>query len=135
MTASNARCKQILGRLENKLIDDIDGLLIRAGMRVFAEWGRAFPKRELLFVSGNGTATFRCPSLEKSIVLLEMDDYCDISTNKTYWDERAFKMLKPIVEFWDLFWCCNLYQYPDIPDISYNPVTKTVECDGRIIEL
>jgi hypothetical protein len=120
---------------EADLIAEIDDMLIEAGMQAFVDWANAFPKRYVRFVSGMGTATFACPSLDNSCFLLELDDYCDTECSKTYYSPRAAAMVQPMVDFNTLFWSFDIYQYPAIPDILYNPITRTVECGEKIIHL
>jgi hypothetical protein len=120
---------------EADLIAEIDDMLIEAGMQAFVDWAKAFPKRHLRFVSGMGTATFACASLDNSSFLLELDDYCDTQCAKSYYSPRAAAMVQPMVDFNDLFWSFDIYKYPAIPDIIYNPVTRTVECGHEIIHL
>jgi hypothetical protein len=126
---------QIIKNKEADLIAEIDDMLIEAGMQAFVLWAKAFPKRGLRFVSGMGTATFGAPSLDNNAFLLELDDYCESNTKKTYWSNRAAAMVQPMVDFWELFWCGDFYKYPAIPDILYNPITRTVECGDKIIYL
>lgn len=129
--------KQIdaISDMENKLITDIEAILVAEGMDVFVQWAKAFPKRSLRFVSGMGTATFACPSLDNSAFLLELDEYCEENTKKVFWSDRAAAMVQPMTDFWNLFWSSDLLLYPAIPDIIYNPVTRTVECGQVIIRL
>ncbi len=122
-------------KMEFDLIKSVDKMLIEEGMAVFVLWAKAFPKRELRFVSGMGTATFGAPTLDNSAFLLDLDDYCENNTKKSYWSNRAAAMVQPMIDFWELFWCGDFYKYPAIPDILYNPITRTVECGDNIIYL
>ena len=121
--------------MEADLVAEIDDMLIEAGMVAFTDWANAFPKRYLRFVSGMGTATFACPTLDRSCFLLDLDDYCEDNTNKSYYNERAAAMVQPMVDYYNLFWSFDMYKYPHIPDIIYNPVTRTIECGDKIIQL
>lgn len=120
---------------EAALIAEIDSILIEEGMKVFVAWANAFPTRYVRFVSGMGTATFACPSLDNSSFLLELDDYCDTECAKSYYSPRAAAMVQPMVDYFNLFWSFEIYKYPAIPDIVYNPVTRTVECGHEVIQL
>lgn len=121
--------------MEADLIEEIDRMIIEVGMQAFVDWANAFPKRYLRFVSGMGTATFACPTLDRSCFLLDLDDYCEDNTRKSYYSERAAAMVQPMIDFYNMFWSFNVYKYPVIPDIIYNPVTRTVECGHEIIQL
>jgi hypothetical protein len=121
--------------MEAKLIETIDGILEEEGMKAFVLWAKAFPKRDLRFVSGMGTATFGCSTLDNSSFLLELDDYCEKNTRKVFWNDRAAAMVQPLTDFVELFWSFDIYKYPAINDIIYNPVTRTVECGSKIIHL
>ena len=125
----------IIRNKEQDLIADIDELLITAGMQAFVMWANAFPKRYLRFVSGMGTATFGCPTLDSSVYLLDLDDYVEENTNKVFWNDRAAAMVQPLTDYMKMFWSFDVYKYPSIPDILYNPVTRTVECGDKIIQL
>jgi len=125
----------IIQNKEQDLIAEIDDMLVEAGMQAFVMWAKAFPKRYLRFVSGMGTATFGCPTLDNSSFLLELDDYCERNTSKVFWSQRAATMVQPMIDFTELFWSFDIYKYPAINDIIYNPVTRTVECGDKIIHL
>jgi hypothetical protein len=124
-----------IDKLESDLITQMDEIFIKAGMEAFVLWATAFPKRDLRFVSGMGTATFACPTLDRSCFLLDLDDYCEGNTRKSYWSPRAAAMVQPMREFWELFWCGDFYKYPSIPDIIYDSKRRTVECGDNIIQL
>ena len=125
----------IIQNKEQDLIAEIDDMLVEAGMQAFVMWAKAFPKRYLRFVSGMGTATFGCPTLDNSSFLLELDDYCERNTSKVFWSQRAATMVQPMIDFTEFFWSFDIYKYPAINDIIYNPVTRTVECGDKIIHL
>jgi len=121
--------------MEHALVVAIDAILVEEGMKAVVRWAKAFPKRHLRFVSGMGTATFACPSLDGSCFLLDLDDYCEDNRQKSYWSDRVAVMIQPIIDYYNLFWSFDLYKYPQIPDIIYNPITRTVECGEQIIHL
>ena len=124
--------QQKLQDMEQDLYVEIDKLLIEAGMAAFVMWAEAFPKRYLRFVSGMGTATFACPTLDNSCYLLDLDDYVE---DRVLWNGRAAAMVQPLTDYMKMFWSFDVYKYPSIPDILYNPVTRTVECGDKIIQL
>lgn len=124
-----------LQNMEQDLYVEIDKLLIEAGMAAVVMWAEAFPKRYLRFVSGMGTATFGCPTLDRSVYLLDLDDYVEENTSKVFWNDRAAAMVQPLTDYMKVFWSFEIYKYPSIPDIIYNPVTRTVECGSEIIQL
>lgn len=122
---------------ETELVTRIHNTLITEGMAVFVRWATAFPKRELRFVSGMGTATFGCPSMDRSL-LRELDDYCaSLRSDVNYGlSPRAMVMVQPMVDYFEFFFSFeSLYPYPALPDIIYNPITRTVECGNEIIYL
>ena len=121
--------------MEQDFIADIDDMLVEAGMAAFVMWANAFPKRHLRYVSGMGTSTFACPTLDSSCFLLDLDDYCEDITKKSFCNARALAMVQPMVDFYNMFWSFDIYKYPAINDILYNPVTRTVECGDKIIQL
>lgn len=118
-----------------ELINAIDDILIEEGMNAFVLWGNAFPKRHLRFVSGMGTCTFACTSLDAG-VYIDLDRYCDDEAERnSFFNTRSAAMLKPLTDFYDLFWSSEHYPYPAFSDIIYNPVTRTVECGDKVIYL
>lgn len=125
----------IIRNKEADLIAEIDELLVEAGMHAFVAWAKAFPKRELRFVSGMGTATFACPTLDRSCFLLDLDDYCEDNRNKSFYNERAAAMVQPMIDYFNMFWSFDIYKYPAIPDIIYNPLMRIVECGDKVIYL
>ena len=130
-----AALTQLVQDKEAELIAEIDSILVEEGMRVFVLWAKAFPKRYLRLVSGMGTATFACPTLDRSVYLLDLDDYVEENTKMVFWNDRAAAMVQPMTDYYNLFWSFDIYKYPHIPDIIYNPVTRTVECGSEIIQL
>jgi hypothetical protein len=122
-------------RLEQDHVAIVDRLLTEQAVAAFVLWGNAFPKRYLKFVSGMGTSTFDCPSMDGSMHLLDFDSTIERSTTRWNWNDRVFEMLKPFVEFHELFWCGEMYKYPAIADITYNPITKTVEWADQVVQL
>lgn len=135
MTSKIEKYKAEIDKMETDLINRVDEMLIEVGMEAFVLWAEAFPTRELRFVSGMGTATFACPSLDRSCFLLDLDDYCEENTAKVFWNQRAADMVQPLTDFVKLFWSGEFYKYPSFPDIIYNPITRTVECGEQIIQL
>jgi hypothetical protein len=121
--------------MERELIAEIDSMLIEEGMNAFVLWANAFPKRHLRFISGMGTCTFACPTLDNNAFMLELDDYCDEECMKVNSRPRAVAMLQPMVDFIKLFWSSDFYQYPALPDIIYNPLMRVVECGDKVIYL
>jgi hypothetical protein len=129
----------ILKRIENMEIEYIkqfDDLVIEEGMKAFVLWANAFPTRDLRFVSGMGTSTWASSRIDQSsIYLLDIDDVVIPQKGRSFWSDRYARMLQPLTDFNSLFWSSDLYRYPAIPDIIYNPITKTVECGFNIIQL
>jgi len=145
MNSATDRIKQLddaheasLQALQSKFETEIEAVLVSEGMDAFVLWAKAFPKRHLRFVSGMGSSVFACPSLDNSS-LLQLDDYFErrglLSTNRYSYRKNAAAMVQPLIDFHNLFWSSELYQYPCISDIIYNPVTRTVECGQVIIQL
>jgi len=111
-----------------------EAILISEGMKAFVLWANAFPKRHLRFVSGMGTSTFACPSIDNSCFLTDIDDYCEGVITCGY-SAKVGEMIKPIIDFYKLFWSSDMYLYPAMHDFLYNPVTRTVEYHDQIIYL
>ena len=121
--------------MEDNYIKRFDELLIKEGMKAFVLWGNAFPTRDLRFVSGMGTGTWSSERIKSTCYLIDIDDVVEHNTNKSFWSDRYASMLKPLTDFNTFFWSSDLYKYPALPDIIYNPITKTVECGNNIIQL
>jgi hypothetical protein len=66
---------------------------------------------------------------------MDIDDVVRRQTDRMYWSDRYASMLQPLADFHTLFWSSDLCKYPALPDIIYNPITKTVECGNNIIQL
>jgi len=126
--------KQITA-LEEVHAEQVEDMLVEEGMKALVLWAKSFPKRDIRFVSGMGTACFACPSVDQSCYLPEVDDLCDASCKMYNWNARAAEMVKPLADFLKLFWGSNLHQYPCLNEIIYNPVTRTIECGDKIIQL
>ena len=124
-----------LEKLEEEFINKFDAILVEEGMKVFVLWAEAFPTRDLRFVSGMGTATWASTRIDKSIFLIDIDEVVVSNKNIMFWSDRYADMLQPLIDFNSLFWSNDLYKYPSLHDIIYNPVTKTVECGNNIIQL
>lgn len=125
-----------LEKLEENYIKQFDAILIEEGMKVFVLWANAFPTRDLRFVSGMGTSTWASSRIDdSSAFLMDIDDVVRRQTDRMYWSDRYASMLQPLADFHTLFWSSDLCKYPALPDIIYNPITKTVECGNNIIQL
>jgi hypothetical protein len=125
-----------LEKLEEDYIKQFDAILIEEGMKVFVLWANAFPTRDLRFVSGMGTSTWASSRIDdSSAFLMDIDDVVRRQTDRMYWSDRYASMLQPLADFHTLFWSSDLCKYPALPDIIYNPITKTVECGNNIIQL
>jgi hypothetical protein len=125
-----------LEKLEENYIKQFDAILIEEGMKVFVLWANAFPTRDLRFVSGMGTSTWASSRIDdSSAFLMDIDDVVRRQTDRMYWSDRYASMLQPLTDFHTLFWSSDLCKYPALPDIIYNPITKTVECGNNIIQL
>ena len=122
-------------QLEEDYNNQFDDILVKEGIRVFVLWAKAFPTRDLRFVSGMGTATWCSERIDNSIILIDIDDVVEHNTNKSFWSDRYAAMLQPLTDFNALFWSSSFNKYPSLPDIIYNPITKTVECGTNIIQL
>jgi hypothetical protein len=124
-------------KLEQDYISTFDNILIEEGMKAFVLWAKAFPTRDLRFVSGMGTATWSSTRIDSSPFLMELNDIVEGRNWLNSWDDRAANMVEPLVQFHTLFWSnkSDFYKYPTIPEILYNPVTRTVECGSNIIQL
>ena len=122
-------------KLEQDYISAFDKILIEEGMKAFVLWAKAFPTRDLRFVSGMGTSTWSSTRIDSSYFLIDIDDVVEADTKKCLWSDRYAEMLAPLADFNTLFWSSNFYQYPALHDIIYNPVARTVECGSNIIQL
>jgi hypothetical protein len=122
-------------KLKDNYFEQFEAILIEEGMKAFVLWAKAFPTRDLRFVSGMGTATWSSTRIDSSVFLIEIDDVINGETQRFHWSDRYAEMLEPLAEFDTLFWSSDLYKYPALPDILYNPVTRTVECGSNIIQL
>jgi hypothetical protein len=124
-----------LEKLENDYIRQFNAILIEEGMKAFVLWAKAFPTRDLQFVSGMGTSSWGSTRIESSAFLIDINDVARRQTDRMYWSDRYASMLQPLTDFHTLFWSSDLCKYPALPDIIYNPITKTVECSNNIIQL
>jgi hypothetical protein len=125
-----------LEKLEEDYIRQFDAILIEEGMKAFVLWAKAFPTRDLRFVSGMGTSTWASTRIDhSSAFLMDIDDVVRLQKDRMYWSDRYASMLQPLADFHTLFWSSDLCKYPALPDIIYNPITKTVECGNNIIQL
>ena len=124
-----------LEKLEEDYIRQFDAILIEEGMKAFVLWAKAFPTRDLRFVSGMGTSTWDSERIVSSAFLMDIDDVVRLQTDRMYWSDRYASMIQPLADFHTLFWSSDLCKYPALPDIIYNPITKTVECGNNIIQV
>jgi len=127
--------KSSIEQLEEDFIKQFDAILIKEGMRVFVLWAKAFPTRDLRFVSGMGAATWASEGIDESSYLLDIDEVVCNSAERLFWSDRYATMLQPLTDFNTLFWSGNYNKYPSFSDIIYNPITKTVKCGDNIIKL
>jgi hypothetical protein len=135
MTKKLSKLLTQIKKLEENYIDDFNNILIEEGIKTFVLWAKAFPTRNLRFVSGMGTATWSSTRINSSYFLIDIDDVVEANTKKCLWSDRYAEMLKPLTEFNTLFWSSNFNKYPALHDIIYNPVTQTVECGNNITQL
>jgi hypothetical protein len=123
-------------KLEQDYISTFDNILIEEGMKAFVLWAKAFPTRDLRFVSGMGTSTWSSTRIDSSPFLMDID-HVMAGISGGFWDAKVSTMVEPLAQFDKLFWSnkSDFYKYPTIPEILYNPVTRTVECGSNIIQL
>ncbi len=57
-------------QLDNDFTDNVEELLTEQAIEVFILWAKAFPHRYLSFDSGMGIASFKCPSIDDSALVI-----------------------------------------------------------------
>lgn len=97
-------------------------------VEVFLYWAKRFPKRRLNVVFGMGTMSWDSPGLDMYTLL------DDNRKNYCVWREAHEELLKPLLDFVELFDHISANNMPPCPyDFLYNPHTKTIEFGTRVL--
>ena len=126
MNQFEAKIKKI-EELDAKLMYAVDEVLTEAMLECFKYWAKRFPKRRLYVIFGMGTYSYDTDAID-------LNDFIDHDRRKRYGYREVYEdLFKPFIDFDDLLWSSDMYKYPAINDFLYNPITKTIEYSGNII--